>query len=114
MVIPMADEQTPPADQDTESQPLQTNEPAEFTDFVKSRILNRVLAELAQDLRLGNLASLYTKSSIGVYGKYEKYDADVLGALKMIRGVLERMEAECQRADQRPDSADKGPDSNRT
>ncbi len=66
---------------------------------MKSRIIDRVLRELAEEAPLALRPSLYTRSSIGVYGKYEKYDADVPRSLEAIRHELERMVAEVREAE---------------
>jgi hypothetical protein len=67
-----------------------------LTIAVKSRILDRVLAELRDDLGLRSGANGYTKSDGGIYGKYEKADIDSSRILEVIdsriKEILEEYE----------------------
>jgi hypothetical protein len=67
-----------------------------LTDAVKSRILDRVLADIRDHLTLGCRASGYTKSDSGIYGKYQKADVDLAGILAAARSQLDALLAEYQ------------------
>ncbi len=69
-----------------------------LTDAVKSRILDRVLADIRDDLALGCRASVYTKSDSGIYGKYQKADTDLDGILAAVRSQVDALLAEYQRS----------------
>jgi hypothetical protein len=67
----------------------------ELTDLVKSRILDRVIADLHDALRLGSRVSGYTRSDSGIYGKYQKHDSvDMTRILQAIKVETERQLAE--------------------
>ena len=91
----------PAEDTGSASEP-ESDESLELTDVVKSRIVDRVLRELAEESPLGGRPSRYTRSSLGVYGKYEKYDADVPRLLEQIRSELERMVSELDEGERGP------------
>ena len=65
-----------------------------LTTAIKSRILDRVLAELRDDLGLHTGANGYTKSDGGIYGKYEKADVDRSRILEAIDGRIKAILAE--------------------
>jgi hypothetical protein len=65
-----------------------------LTAAVKSRILDRVLAELRDDLGLRAGANGYTKSDGGIYGKYEKADVDGSRILEAIDSRIKDILAE--------------------
>jgi hypothetical protein len=67
----------------------------QLTETVKSRILDRVIADLRRALKLGTSERGYTKSDSGIYGKYEKCDPVDLGAvLDAIKAETDRLLAE--------------------
>lgn len=73
------------------------NDPfAALTEAVKSRILDRIITELKEGRSLGLGPSGYTKSELGVYGKYQKQDIDpeqMLEAVKLqVDSVLREYE----------------------
>jgi hypothetical protein len=65
-----------------------------LTTAIKSRILDRVLAELRGDLGLHTGANGYTKSDGGIYGKYEKADVDRSRMLDVIDSRIKEILAE--------------------
>jgi hypothetical protein len=71
---------------------------ATLTEAVKSRILDRVLADLRADLALGSRRHGYTKSDSGIYGKYQKQDGDLTAVLEAIKAQTEQLLAEYMRA----------------
>jgi hypothetical protein len=67
----------------------------QLTETVKSRILDQVIADLRDALKLGARADGYTKSDSGIYGKYQKHDPVDLGrVLEAIKMETERLLAE--------------------
>jgi len=77
-----------------------------LTDAVKSRILDRVLADIRDDLALGCRASGYTKSDSGIYGKYQKADPDLPRILAAVRSQLDTLLAEYQHSGSEPAGSD--------
>ena len=64
----------------------------ELTALVKSRILDRVIADLRDAPELGRRASGYTRSDSGIYGKYQKHDVvDMDRVLKAVAVETERL-----------------------
>jgi ABC-type tungstate transport system permease subunit len=64
----------------------------QLTETVKSRILDRVIADLRAALKLGARQDGYTKSDSGLYGKYQKHDpVDVSRVLEAIKTETERL-----------------------
>lgn len=76
-----------------------------LTILVKSRILDRILADLQkEDFALGSRVSGYTKSDSGIYGKYQKADVDLSMILKVIQSEMDLMLAEYRSASLGPDA----------
>lgn len=83
--------------------------PSDFnalTDAVKSRILDRVLADIRDGFALGCRASGYTKSDSGIYGKYQKADADLAGIMAAVRSQLDALLGEYQHSGSEPAGSD--------
>jgi ABC-type tungstate transport system permease subunit len=79
----------------------------DLTDEVKSRILDRVIADLRDSLKLGSRASGYTKSDSGIYGKYQKQDVvDMSRVLAAVKAETERLLAEYRAAVEKPGEDD--------
>jgi hypothetical protein len=74
--------------------PDEPKEDETLTIAIKSRILDRVLAELRGDLGLRTGANGYTKSDGGIYGKYEKADVDRSRILEVIDSRIKEILAE--------------------
>jgi hypothetical protein len=81
-----------------------------LTDEVKSKILDKILAELRADLGLGR-AGGYTKSDSGIYGKYQKADVDLTGILEAVKSQMDAMLAEYQLSGAVPTAGDEAPKS---
>jgi hypothetical protein len=73
-----------------------------LTVAIKSRILDRVLAELRDDLGLRTEAHGYTKSDGSIYGKYEKADVDISTMLEVIDGRIRDILMEYEGESERP------------
>ena len=62
-----------------------------LADAVKTAIVDRILAELRQNILHAAPRSSYTKSDSGVYGKYEKADIPSESVLDLIEQTLRQM-----------------------
>ncbi|MEA2194287.1 MAG: hypothetical protein QOG42_721 [Solirubrobacteraceae bacterium] len=71
---------------------------SELSEVVKSRILDRLLDQLAAEGPMGSRSLGYTRSDSGLYGKYEKADLDAERMLAMIQAEVERAVAEARNA----------------
>jgi hypothetical protein len=69
---------------------------ADLSEAVKSRILDRLLNQLAAEGPMGTRSMGYTRSDSGLYGKYEKADVDTVQMLAMIQAEVERAVAEAR------------------
>jgi hypothetical protein len=78
----------------------------DLTDAVKSKILERIVADLREGLKLGSRASGYTRSDSGIYGKHQKADIDLADVLAAVKTQLDTLLAQYEGSAAEPAQSD--------